>query len=94
MYHFSRMIFIYSYILMLKGGKPKCNMNEKTNTNDYVSEESTKSHPPLIAKWRNGVKLQLPGKFDGEGKLYLNICIILLISKLVVTLRFVISAQS
>ncbi|KAF3429757.1 hypothetical protein E2986_13754 [Frieseomelitta varia] len=49
-----------------KGGKPKCNMNEKTNTNDYVSEETTKSHPPLIAKWRNGVKLQLPGKFDGE----------------------------
>ncbi|KAK1122557.1 hypothetical protein K0M31_009005 [Melipona bicolor] len=49
-----------------KGGKPKCNMNEKTNMNDYVSEETTKSHPPLIAKWRNGVKLQLPGKFDGE----------------------------
>ncbi|XP_033206117.1 regulator of G protein signaling family member locomotion defects isoform X1 [Bombus vancouverensis nearcticus] len=49
-----------------KGGKPKCNMNEKSNANDYVSEETAKSHPPLIAKWRNGVKLQLPGKFDGE----------------------------
>lgn len=56
---------------MLKGGKPKCNMNEKSNANDYVSEETAKSHPPLIAKWRNGVKLQLPGKFDGEGKLYI-----------------------
>ncbi|XP_043788844.1 regulator of G-protein signaling loco isoform X2 [Apis laboriosa] len=49
-----------------KGGKSKCNLNEKSNTNDYVPEETTKSHPPLIAKWRNGVKLQLPGKFDGE----------------------------
>ncbi|XP_006563653.1 regulator of G-protein signaling loco isoform X3 [Apis mellifera] len=49
-----------------KGGKSKCNINEKSNTNDYVPEETTKSHPPLIAKWRNGVKLQLPGKFDGE----------------------------
>ena len=67
---FGRTIFIYPYILMLKGGKPKCNMNEKSNANDYVSEETAKSHPPLIAKWRNGVKLQLPGKFDGEGKLY------------------------
>ncbi|CAK9794592.1 Regulator of G-protein signaling loco [Anthophora plagiata] len=49
-----------------KGGKSKCNANEKNNGNDYASEESGKSHPPLIAKWRNGVKLQLPGKFDGE----------------------------
>lgn len=54
--------------MLLKGGKSKCNINEKSNTNDYVPEETTKSHPPLIAKWRNGVKLQLPGKFDGEGK--------------------------
>lgn len=70
-----KMIFIYIvYVIcyMVKGGKSKCNINEKSNTNDYVPEETTKSHPPLIAKWRNGVKLQLPGKFDGEGKLYLN----------------------
>ncbi|CAL7938118.1 unnamed protein product [Xylocopa violacea] len=49
-----------------KGGKSKCNMNERSNANDYVSDETAKSHPPLIAKWRNGVKLQLPGKYDGE----------------------------
>ncbi|XP_017765263.1 PREDICTED: regulator of G-protein signaling loco isoform X5 [Eufriesea mexicana] len=50
-----------------KGIKPKCNITEKSNTQDYVPEETAKSsHPPLIAKWRNGVKLQLPGKFDGE----------------------------
>ncbi|XP_076294992.1 regulator of G protein signaling family member locomotion defects isoform X4 [Lasioglossum baleicum] len=49
-----------------KKGKSKCSTSEKGNANDYTSEETVKSHPPLIAKWRNGVKLQLPGKFDGE----------------------------
>ncbi|KZC06006.1 PREDICTED: regulator of G-protein signaling loco [Dufourea novaeangliae] len=49
-----------------KKGKSKCSLNDKGNVNDYMSEETVKPHPPLIAKWRNGVKLQLPGKFDGE----------------------------
>ncbi|XP_078053103.1 regulator of G protein signaling family member locomotion defects isoform X2 [Augochlora pura] len=49
-----------------KKGKAKCNASEKGIANDYTSEDTVKSHPPLIAKWRNGVKLQLPGKFDGE----------------------------
>ncbi|XP_033322332.1 regulator of G protein signaling family member locomotion defects isoform X4 [Megalopta genalis] len=49
-----------------KKGKVKCNASEKGSANDYTSEDAVKSHPPLIAKWRNGVKLQLPGKFDGE----------------------------
>ncbi|XP_070158476.1 regulator of G-protein signaling loco isoform X2 [Polyergus mexicanus] len=44
-----------------------CNITEKGNTNDCVHEGAPiKSHPPLIAKWRNGVKLQLPGRFDGD----------------------------
>ncbi|KAL6423212.1 hypothetical protein ACFW04_010110 [Cataglyphis niger] len=44
-----------------------CNTTEKSNTNDCVHEGApVKSHPPLIAKWRNGVKLQLPGRFDGD----------------------------
>ncbi|XP_029669207.1 regulator of G-protein signaling loco isoform X2 [Formica exsecta] len=44
-----------------------CNITEKGNTNDCVHEGApVKSHPPLIAKWRNGVKLQLPGRFDGD----------------------------
>ncbi|XP_017886378.1 regulator of G-protein signaling loco isoform X1 [Ceratina calcarata] len=50
-----------------KGGKTKSNTSERSSTNDYMSEDTTKSHPPpLIAKLRNGVKLQLPGKFDGD----------------------------
>lgn len=69
---FSTAVFIYVsclFLFMLKGIKPKCNITEKSNAQDYVPEETAKSsHPPLIAKWRNGVKLQLPGKFDGEGK--------------------------
>ncbi|XP_019882875.1 regulator of G-protein signaling loco isoform X2 [Camponotus floridanus] len=44
-----------------------CNTTDKGNTNDCVHEGApVKSHPPLIAKWRNGVKLQLPGRFDGD----------------------------
>ncbi|KAL6263672.1 hypothetical protein P5V15_003761 [Pogonomyrmex californicus] len=48
--------------------KPKyCNTSEKSNTNDCIHEAApVKSQPPLIAKWRNGVKLQLPGRFDGD----------------------------
>ncbi|XP_053998041.1 regulator of G-protein signaling loco isoform X2 [Hylaeus anthracinus] len=48
-----------------KKGKSKCS-SDKGSVNDYQPEETAKSHPPLIAKWRNGVKLQLPGRFDGE----------------------------
>ncbi|XP_011707290.1 PREDICTED: regulator of G-protein signaling loco [Wasmannia auropunctata] len=44
-----------------------CNTSEKGNTNDCIHEGAPiKSQPPLIAKWRNGVKLQLPGRFDGD----------------------------
>lgn len=46
-----------------------CNTSEKGNTNDCIHEGApVKSQPPLIAKWRNGVKLQLPGRFEGDGK--------------------------
>ncbi|XP_033221988.1 regulator of G-protein signaling loco isoform X2 [Belonocnema kinseyi] len=50
-----------------KKGKSKgSSSSEKGTLNDCVHEESTRSYPPLIAKWRNGVKLQLPSKFDGD----------------------------
>ncbi|KAG7200728.1 hypothetical protein KM043_001278 [Ampulex compressa] len=49
-----------------KKAKSKCSTNEKSGASDYMSEEAPRSYPPLIAKWRNGVKLQLPGRFDGE----------------------------
>ncbi|XP_014482054.1 PREDICTED: regulator of G-protein signaling loco isoform X2 [Dinoponera quadriceps] len=51
-----------------KKAKSKCcNTSEKGNTNDCIHEGApVKSQPPLIAKWRNGVKLQLPGRFDGD----------------------------
>ncbi|KAL0099996.1 hypothetical protein PUN28_019465 [Cardiocondyla obscurior] len=50
-----------------KKAKSKCNTSEKSNTNDCLHEGAPiKSQPPLIAKWRNGVKLQLPGRFDGD----------------------------
>ncbi|XP_015610266.1 regulator of G-protein signaling loco isoform X2 [Cephus cinctus] len=50
-----------------KKGKSKCsNASEKSNSTDCTTEETSRPHPPLIAKWRNGVKLQLPGRFDGE----------------------------
>ncbi|XP_011882192.1 PREDICTED: regulator of G-protein signaling loco isoform X2 [Vollenhovia emeryi] len=51
-----------------KKAKSKCcNTNEKSNANDCIHEGAPiKSQPPLIAKWRNGVKLQLPGRFDGD----------------------------
>ena len=52
-----------------KKGKSKgSSSSEKGTSNDCGREESTRSYPPLIAKWRNGVKLQLPSKFDGDGK--------------------------
>lgn len=60
---------------MIKIKSKYCNITEKGNTNDCVHEGApVKSHPPLIAKWRNGVKLQLPGRFDGDGEII--ICII------------------
>ncbi|XP_051161677.1 regulator of G-protein signaling loco isoform X2 [Leptopilina boulardi] len=40
--------------------------SDKGSWNDCGHEENTRSYPPLIAKWRNGVKLQLPSKFDGD----------------------------
>ncbi|XP_020295874.1 regulator of G-protein signaling loco isoform X2 [Pseudomyrmex gracilis] len=44
-----------------------CNTSEKGNSNDCIHEGApVKSQPPLIAKWRNGVKLQLPSRFDGD----------------------------
>ena len=42
-------------------------MSEKSGS-DGANDESHRPHPPLIAKWRNGVKLQLPSRFDGDGK--------------------------
>lgn len=56
-------------VFLIKTKSKCCNTNEKSNTNDCIHEGgSVKSQPPLIAKWRNGVKLQLPGRFDGDGK--------------------------
>lgn len=55
---------------MTKAKSKYCNTTDKGNTNDCVHEGApVKSHPPLIAKWRNGVKLQLPGRFDGDGEI-------------------------
>ncbi|XP_063986998.1 regulator of G-protein signaling loco isoform X3 [Diachasmimorpha longicaudata] len=57
-------------VLGKKKGKSKSsNLSEKSNSTDYTGEEnlqSSRAHAPLIAKWRNGVKLQLPGRFDGD----------------------------
>lgn len=50
--------------------KSKCsNASEKSNSTDCTGDDSSRPHPPLIAKWRNGVKLQLPGRFEGDGKI-------------------------
>ncbi|KAK0161229.1 hypothetical protein PV327_009724 [Microctonus hyperodae] len=57
-------------ILTKRKSKSKSsNLSEKSCSTDCTGEEnsqSTRSHAPLIAKWRNGVKLQLPGKFDAD----------------------------
>ncbi|XP_011160617.2 regulator of G-protein signaling loco isoform X2 [Solenopsis invicta] len=48
-----------------KAKSKSCNTSEKGN--DCIHEGAPiKSQAPLIAKWRNGVKLQLPGRFDGD----------------------------
>ncbi|XP_012287001.1 regulator of G-protein signaling loco isoform X2 [Orussus abietinus] len=50
-----------------KKGKSKCSNNsEKGHSADCTGADTSRPHPPLIAKWRNGVKLQLPGRYDGE----------------------------
>ncbi|XP_034948216.1 regulator of G-protein signaling loco isoform X2 [Chelonus insularis] len=58
-----------STVLGKKRSKNKgSNMSDKS-TSDCTGEESSHSsrpHAPLIAKWRNGVKLQLPGKLDSD----------------------------
>ncbi|XP_043461403.1 regulator of G-protein signaling loco isoform X3 [Leptopilina heterotoma] len=51
-----------------KGKSKSVSSSDKGTWNDCGQEENTRSYPPLIAKWRNGVKLQLPSKFDGDGK--------------------------
>lgn len=55
-----------------KGKSKSSNVSVKSNSTDRDTgeENSHSSRPsaPLIAKWRNGVKLQLPGRFDGDGK--------------------------
>ncbi|KAK0157788.1 hypothetical protein PV328_011480 [Microctonus aethiopoides] len=57
-------------ILTKRKSKSKSsNLSEKSCSTDCTGEEnsqSTRSHAPLIAKWRNGVKLQLPGRFDAD----------------------------
>lgn len=62
------------FLCYFKAKSKSCNTNEKSYGNDCVHEgPPVKSQPPLIAKWRNGVKLQLTGKFDGDGKVYIFI---------------------
>lgn len=55
-------------ILLKMKSKYTTGSEKSGGTTESVSEETTRPHPPLIAKWRNGVKLQLPGRFDGDGK--------------------------
>lgn len=55
-------------VFLIKAKSKCCNTNEKGNTDCIHEGAPIKSQPPLIAKWRNGVKLQLPGRFDGDGK--------------------------
>ncbi|CAG5075886.1 Similar to loco: Regulator of G-protein signaling loco (Drosophila melanogaster) [Cotesia congregata] len=61
----------FSRDLALSGKKKSksksSNLSEKSHS-DCAEEttQTTRSHAPLIAKWRNGVKLQLPGRFDGD----------------------------
>ncbi|XP_023245188.1 regulator of G-protein signaling loco [Copidosoma floridanum] len=50
-----------------KSKSKNSNMSDKSGS-DCGQDESHRPHPPLIAKWRNGVKLQLPSRFDGDGK--------------------------
>ncbi|XP_031780001.1 regulator of G-protein signaling loco isoform X3 [Nasonia vitripennis] len=50
-----------------KSKSKNSNTSEKSNS-DCGNDESNRPQPPLIAKWRNGVKLQLPSRFDGDGK--------------------------
>ncbi|XP_074114685.1 regulator of G protein signaling family member locomotion defects isoform X2 [Cotesia typhae] len=61
----------FSRDLALSGKKKSksksSNLSEKSHS-DCAEEttQTTRSHAPLIAKWRNGVMLQLPGRFDGD----------------------------
>ncbi|KAF7995057.1 hypothetical protein HCN44_004529 [Aphidius gifuensis] len=53
-----------------KSKSKSSNISVKSNSTDIdtgeESSHSNKTSAPLIAKLRNGVKLQLPGKFDGD----------------------------
>lgn len=55
--------FKFSFLL-----QSKSKTTDRSTSSDRATEESTRSHAPLIAKWKNGVKLQLPSKFD-DGKI-------------------------
>ncbi|CAB0029676.1 unnamed protein product, partial [Trichogramma brassicae] len=41
------------------------NLSEKSGS-ECGNDDGNKTQTPLIAKWRNGVKLQLPSRFDGD----------------------------
>ncbi|XP_046749277.1 regulator of G-protein signaling loco isoform X3 [Diprion similis] len=49
-----------------KGKSKSSNTSDKNTLTDTAADVCSRPHPPLIAKWRNGVKLQLPGRYDGE----------------------------
>ncbi|XP_046624496.1 regulator of G-protein signaling loco isoform X1 [Neodiprion virginianus] len=49
-----------------KSKSKSSNTSEKNTLTDAAADVCSRPHPPLIAKWRNGVKLQLPGRYDGE----------------------------
>jgi regulator of G-protein signaling len=53
--------------LFLQSKSKSSNISDKSSS-DCGIDESNRPVPPLIAKWRNGVKLQLPSRFDGDGK--------------------------
>ncbi|KAL7293981.1 hypothetical protein TKK_0012558 [Trichogramma kaykai] len=57
-----------STLYIRKKAKSKSsNLSEKSGS-ECGNDDGNKTQTPLIAKWRNGVKLQLPSRFDGDGK--------------------------
>ncbi|XP_058804018.1 regulator of G-protein signaling loco isoform X2 [Phymastichus coffea] len=57
-----------STLYLKKKSKSKNSNTSERSTSDCGNEEINRTQPPLIAKWKNGVKLQLPSRFDGDSK--------------------------
>ncbi|XP_012254284.2 regulator of G-protein signaling loco isoform X3 [Athalia rosae] len=50
-----------------KGKSKSSNTSEKNHQIENAADICSRPQPPLIAKLCNGVKLQLPGRYDGDG---------------------------